>query len=103
MKNLLFGILAISLTFISFNLALRSVEPVHAAPPLAPPVNDIVTIVRPPRVITPPPEPELNEGEYSDYDHMKCLEQARQEPRGEKRNDARVNCAKSLAIQTRTS
>ena len=30
MKNLLLGIIAINLTFISFNLALRSVEPVHA-------------------------------------------------------------------------
>ena len=103
MKNLLLGILAISLTFISFNLALRSVEPAHAAPPLAPPVNDIVTIVRPPRGIPIPPKPERDDGEYSDYDHVKCLEQARQEPRGEKRNDARVNCAKSLANQTRTS
>jgi len=103
MKNLLLGIIAISLTFISFNLVLRSVEPVHAAPPLAPPVNDIVTIVRPPRVITPPHEPKRNEGEYSDHDYVKCLELARQEPRGEKRNDARVNCAKSLADLTRTS
>ena len=100
MKNLLLGILAISLTFISFNLALRSVEPVHAAPPLAPPVNDIVTIVRPPRGIPIPTKPERDDGEYSNYDHVKCLEQARQEPRGEKRNDARVNCAKSLADQT---
>lgn len=100
LKNLLLGILAISLTFISFNLALRSVEPVHAAPPLAPPVNNIVTIVRPPRGIPTPPKPERDDGEYSDYDHVKCLEQARQEPRGEKRNDARVDCAKSLADQT---
>jgi len=30
MKNLLLGIIAINLTFISFNLALRSVEPVQA-------------------------------------------------------------------------
>ena len=30
MKNLLIGIIAINLTFISFNLALRSVEPVQA-------------------------------------------------------------------------
>jgi hypothetical protein len=97
MKNLLLGIIAISLTFISFNLALRSVEPVHAAPPLAPPVKDIVTMLRPPRVIIrPPPKPERDEGGYSDYDHMKCLEQAQLEPRGEKRNDARKNCNQSL-------
>ena len=96
MKNLLLGILAISLTFTSFNLSLRSVEPVHAAPP----VNNIVTIVRPPRGIPIPPKPERDDGEYSNYDHVKCLEQARQEPRGEKRNDARVDCAKSLADQT---
>ena len=31
MKNLLLGIIAINLTFILFYLALRSVEPVHAA------------------------------------------------------------------------
>ena len=31
MKNILLGIIAINLTFISFNLALRSVEPVQAA------------------------------------------------------------------------
>ena len=30
MKNLLLGIIAINLTFISFNLALRSIEPVQA-------------------------------------------------------------------------
>ena len=30
MKNLLLGIIAINLTFISFNLALRSVEPAYA-------------------------------------------------------------------------
>ena len=97
MKKILLGILAISLTFISFNLALRSVEPVHAAPPFAPPVNDIITMLRPPRVIiTPPPTPERDEGGYSDYDHMKCLEQAQLEPRGEKRNDARKNCNQSL-------
>ena len=30
MKNILLGIIAINLTFISFNLALRSVEPVYA-------------------------------------------------------------------------
>ena len=30
MKNLLLGIIAINLTFISFNLALKSVEPVQA-------------------------------------------------------------------------
>ena len=101
MKNIPLCILAISLTFISFNLALRSVEPVHAAPPFAPPfappVNDIITMLRPPRVIiTPPPTPERDEGGYSDYDHMKCLEQAQLEPRGEKRNDARKNCNESL-------
>jgi len=88
MKNILLGILAISLTFISFNLALRSVGPVHAAPP----VNDISTNLRPPRVIPIISMPESDDGEYSDYDHMKCLEQALLEPRGEKRNDARKNC-----------
>ena len=31
MKNLLLGIIAINLTFISFNLALRSIEPVQAS------------------------------------------------------------------------
>ena len=86
MKNIPLCILAISLTFISFNLALRSVEPVHAAPPFAPPRV----------IITPPPTPERDEGGYSDYDHMKCLEQAQLEPRGEKRNDARKNCNQSL-------
>ena len=30
MKNILLGIIAINLTFISFNLALKSVEPVQA-------------------------------------------------------------------------
>ena len=30
MKNLLLGIIAINLTFISINLTLRSVEPAHA-------------------------------------------------------------------------
>ena len=97
MKNLLLGIIAISLTFISFNLALRSVEPVHAAPPLAQPVKNISTMLRPPRVIMrAPSKPVRDEGGYSDYDHMKCLEQAQLEPRGEKRNDARKNCNQSL-------
>ena len=102
MKNILLGILAISITFISFNLALRSVDPVHAAPPknlpappLVPTVNDISTNLRPPRVIPIISIPESDDGEYSDYDHMKCLEQARQEPRGEKRNNARKNCNQS--------
>ncbi len=31
MKNILLGIIAINLTFISFNLALKSVEPVQAS------------------------------------------------------------------------
>ena len=97
MKDLLLVILAISLTFISFNLALRSVEPVHAAPPFAPPfappVNDIITMLRPPRVII---MPQRDKGGYSDYDHMKCLKQAQLEPRGKKRNDARKNCNQSL-------
>ena len=100
MKNLLLGIIAISLTFISFNLALRSLEPLHAAqpknlpaPPLAPSVNDISTNLRPPRVII---MPQRDKGGYSDYDHMKCLKQAQLEPRGEKRNDARKNCNQSL-------
>ena len=39
---------------------------------------------------------ERDQGGYSDYDHMKCLEQAQLEPRGEKRNDARKNCNESL-------
>ena len=100
MKKILLGILAISLTFISFNLALMSLEPVHAAPPknlpappLAQPANNISTIYRPPRIII---MPERDQGGYSDYDHMKCLEQAQLEPRGEKRNDARKNCNESL-------
>ena len=100
MKKILLGILAISLTFISFNLALMSVEPVHAAPPknlpappLAQPANNISTMYRPPRIII---MPERDQGGYSDYDHMKCLEQAHLEPRGEKRNDARKNCNQSL-------
>ena len=98
MKNILLGIFTISLTFTLLNLPLRSVEPVHAATPknlparpLAPPVNDISTNMRPPRVIATISD----EGGYSDYDHMKCLEQARQEPRGEKRNNARKNCNQS--------
>ena len=102
MRNILLGILTISITFISFNLALRSVDPVHAAPPknlpappLVPAVNDISTNVRPPRGIPIISMPESDDGEYSDYDHMKCLEQARQEPRGEKRNNARKNCNQS--------
>ena len=97
MKNIL-GILAISLTFILFNLALRSVEPIHAATPknlparpLAPPVNDISTNMRPPRVITTISD----QVGYSDYDHIKCLEQALLEPRGQKSNDERKNCNKS--------
>ena len=99
MKNILLGILPISITFISFNLALRSVEPVHAAPPknlpappLAQPANNISTIYRPPRIIM---MPQRDKGGYSDYDHMKCLEQALLEPRGEKRNNARKNCNQS--------
>ena len=98
MKNILFCILAISLTFMSFNLALRSLDPVNAAPPknlpappLVPAVNDISTNMRPPRVITTISD----EVGYSDYDHMKCLEQALLEPRGEKRNNARKNCNQS--------
>ena len=98
MKNILLCILAISLTFMSFNLALRSLDPVNAAPPknlpappLVPAVNDISTNMRPPRVIATISD----EGGYSDYDHMKCLEQALLEPRGQKRNDARKNCNQS--------
>ena len=98
MKNILLCILAISLTFMSFNLALRSLDPVNAAPPknlpappLVPTVNDISTNMRPPRVITTLSD----QVGYSDYDHMKCLEQAQLEPRGEKRNDARKNCNQS--------
>ena len=99
MKNILLGILAISITFISFNLVLRSVDPVHAAqpknlpaPPLVPTVSDISTNLRPPRIIM---MPQRDKGGYSDYDHMKCLEQALLEPRGQKRNDARKNCNQS--------
>ena len=98
MKNILLCILAISLTFMSFNLALRSLDTVNAAPPknlpappLVPAVNDISTNMRPPRVIATISD----EGGYSDYDHMKCLEQALLEPRGQKRNDARKNCNQS--------
>ena len=98
MKNILLGIFTISLTFILLNLPLRSVEPVHAATPknlparpLAPPVNDISNNLRPPRVITTI----RDEGGYSDYEHMKCLEQAQLEHRGEKRNDARKYCNQS--------
>jgi len=94
-KNILLGILAISITLISFNLVLRSVDPVHAAqpknlpaPPLVPTVSNISTNLRPPRVITTI----RDEVGYSDYGHMKCLEQALLEPRGEKRNNARKNC-----------
>ena len=82
----------------SFNLALRSLDTVNAAPPknlpappLVPAVNDISTNMRPPRVIATISD----EGGYSDYDHMKCLEQALLEPRGQKRNDARKNCNQS--------
>ena len=96
MKNILLGILAISITFISFNLALMSVDPVHAAQPknlpapaVVPTVSDISTNLRPPRIIM---MPQRDKGGYSDYDHMKCLEQALLEPRGEKRNNARKNC-----------
>ena len=99
MKNILLGILAISITFISFNLVLRSVDRVHAAqpknlpaPPLVPTVSDISTNLRPPRIIM---MPQRDKGGYSDYDHMKCLEQALLEPRGEKRNNARKNCNQS--------
>ena len=98
MKNILLCILAISLTFMSFNLALRCLDPVNAAPPknlpappLVPAVNEISTNMRPPRVIATISD----EGGYSDYDHMKCLEQALLEPRGQKRNDARKNCNQS--------
>ena len=98
MKNILLGIFTISLAFILLNLPLRSVDPVHAATPknlpartLTPPVNDISTNMRPPRVIATISD----EGGYSDYDHMKCLEQALLEPRGQKRNDARKNCNQS--------
>ena len=99
MKNILLGILAISITLISFNLALMSVDPVHAtqpknlpAPPLVPTVSDISSNLRPPRIIM---MPQRDKGGYSDYDHMKCLEQALLEPRGEKRNNARKNCNQS--------
>ena len=99
MKNILLGILAISITFISFNLALMSVDPVHAAqpknlsaPPLVPTVSDISTNLRPPRIIM---MPQRDKGGYSDYDHMKCLEQALLKPRGEKRNNARKICNQS--------
>ena len=99
MKNILLGILAISITFISFNLVLRSVDSVHAAqpknlpaPPLVPTVSDISTNLRPPRIIM---MPQRDKGGYSDYGHMKCLEQALLEPRGEKRNNARKNCNQS--------
>ena len=99
MKNILLGILAISITFISSNQVLRSVDPVHAAqpknlpaPPLVPTVSDISTNLRPPRIIM---MPERDKGGYSDYGHMKCLEQALLEPRGEKRNNARKNCNQS--------
>ena len=100
MSKILLGIFIISLTFISFNLAFTSVDLVHAvqpknlpAPPLVPTANDISTNLRPPRVII---MPEIDKGGYSDYDHMKCLEQALLEPRGEKRNDARKNCNQLL-------
>ena len=99
MKNILLGILAISITLISFNLVLRSVDPVHAAqpknlpaPPLVPTVSDISTNLRPPRIIM---MPQRDKGGYSDHGHMKCLEQALLEPRGQKRNDARKNCNQS--------
>ncbi|GIS87013.1 MAG: hypothetical protein CM1200mP17_15810 [Woeseia sp.] len=57
MKNILLGILAISITFISFNLVLRSVDQLCCttknlpAPPLVPTVSDISTNLRPPRII----------------------------------------------------
>tara|TARA_A100001037_G_C14781483_1_gene470547 strand:- start:52 stop:357 length:306 start_codon:yes stop_codon:yes gene_type:complete len=99
MKNILLGILAISITFISFNLVLRSVDPVQAAqpknlpaPPLVPTVSDISTNLRPPRIIM---MPQRDKGGYSDHGHMKCLKQALLEPRGEKRNNARKNCNQS--------
>ena len=99
MKNILLGILAISITFISSNQVLRSVDPVHAAqpknlpaPPLVPTVSDISTNLRPPRIIM---MPQRDKGGYPDYGHMKCLEQALLEPRGEKRNNARKNCNQS--------
>ena len=99
MKNILLGSLAISITFISSNQVLRSVDPVHAAqpknlpaPPLVPTVSDISTNLRPPRIIM---MPQRDKGGYSDYGHMKCLEQALLEPRGEKRNNARKNCNQS--------
>ena len=99
MKNILLSIFTISLTLISFNLTLTSVDPVHAAPPknlpappLAQPANNISTMYRPPRIII---MSERDQGGYSDYDHMKCLEQAQLQPRGEKRNDARKNCNQS--------
>ena len=99
MKNILLGILAISITFISSNQVLRSVDPVHAAqpknlpaPPLVPTVSDISTNLRPPRIIM---MPQRDKGGYSDYGHMKCLEQALLEPRGEKRNNERKNCNQS--------
>ena len=103
MKNILLYILVISLTCISFNLGLWSIEPVHSGTPqnlpartVAPPLNDMVAIVRPPQRIPIISMPESDDGEYSDYDHMKCLEQAQLEPRGKKRNDARRNCNQSL-------
>ena len=89
MKNILLGILAISITFISFNLAQPKNLP---APPLVPTVSDISTNLRPPRIIM---MPQRDKGGYSDYDHMKCLEQALLKPRGEKRNNARKNCNQS--------
>ena len=102
MKNILLSIFNISLTLISFNLTLTSVDPVHAAPPknlpappLVPTVNDISTNVRPPRGIPIISMPESKDSEYSDYAHMKCLEKALLEPRGEKRNEARKNCNQS--------
>ena len=91
--------LAFSISFLSFYLVLRSVDPVHAAqpknlpaPPLVPTVSDISTNLRPPRIIM---MPQRDKGGYSDYGHMKCLEQALLEPRGEKRNNARKNCNQS--------
>ena len=99
MRNILLGILAISITFISFNLALRSVDPVHAAPPknlpappLVPTVSDISTNLRPPRIIM---MPQRDKGGYSDYGHMKCLEQSLLETRGEKRYNSIKNCNQS--------
>ena len=99
MKKLLLCIIAISITFISSNQVLRSVDPVHAAqpknlpaPPLVPTVSDISTNLRPPRIIM---MPQRDKGGYSDHGHMKCLKQALLEPRGEKRNSARKNCNQS--------